>query len=94
MTMTQEFSSVWDALEDNFVAAQNLRLRSQLMMIISDFVKHSGLPSAKAATELGTTQPRLNDVLSGAIEHCTLDKLMNMAASVGYKISMQFEQLD
>jgi predicted XRE-type DNA-binding protein len=87
--MTPEFKSVWAALEDGAALAENLRLRSQLMMEISDYVKQSGLTQAKAATVLGTTQPRLNDVLKGRIEKCTVDRLVNMLAAVGFKVTMQ-----
>ena len=86
--MTQEFDSVWDAIEDNPIQAENLRLRSQLMLEVSAYVKQSGLTQAVAAKNLGTTQPRLNDVLKGKIEKCTVDRLVNMLAAVGYRVNM------
>jgi predicted XRE-type DNA-binding protein len=89
--MSQEFTSVWTAIEDNVVLAENLRLRSQLMMEISEYVKASGLMQGEAAAALVTTQPRLSDVLNGHIEHCTLDRLVNMLAAVGFRISMQID---
>lgn len=90
--LTQEFNNVWDAIEDNSVMAENLRLRSQLMMEMSDYVKQSDLTQAKSAAKHGTTQPRLNDVLNGRIEKCTVDRLVNMLAAVGFKISMQIDR--
>jgi predicted XRE-type DNA-binding protein len=90
--MTQEFTSVWEAIEDNPIQAENLRLRSQLMMEIAEYVKHSGLTQANAAMRLGTTQPRLNDVLKGRIEKCTVDRLVNMLAAVGYKVTLSVEE--
>lgn len=89
--MIQEFNSVWTALEDDSVLSENLRLRSQLMMEISDYVKQSGLTQAKASVILGTTQPRLNDVLKGRIEKCTVDRLVNMLAAVGFKVNIQID---
>ena len=86
--MSQEFNSVWDAIESDQVQAANLKLRSQLMMKVSEYVKQSGLTQAEAAKMLGTTQPRLNDVLKGRIEKCTVDRLVNMLAAVGYKVKM------
>ena len=47
--MPQEFKSVWDALETNPVEAANLKLRSSLMMEISEFVKKTKLTQAEAA---------------------------------------------
>jgi len=84
-----EYNSVWDAIEVNPVEAENLKLRSQLMIEISDYVKNSGLTQAEAAKKLGTTQPRLNDVLKGKIDKCTVDRLVNMLAAIGYKVSMK-----
>ncbi len=86
--MLQEYTSVWDAIEDDQVKAANLKLRSQLMMVVSEYVKQSGLTQAEAAKKLGITQPRLNDVLKGRIEKCTVDRLVNMLAAVGYKVNL------
>lgn len=72
--MSQEFTNVWDAIERDQVQAANLKLRTRLMMEVSDYVKQSGLTQAEAAKRLGTTQPRLNDVLKGKIEKCTVDR--------------------
>lgn len=59
------------------------------MMEVSTYVKHTGLTQSKAAEKLGTTQPRLNDVLKGRIEKCTVDRLVNMLAAVGYKVNLK-----
>jgi len=89
--MTQKYNSVWDALETNPVEAANLKLRSNLMMEISAFVKKEQLTQAEAAKKLGTTQPRLNDVLKGKIDKCTVDRLVNMLAEVGYRVRLSVE---
>jgi len=47
--MSQEYTSVWDAIEVDQVQAANLKLRSQLMMEVSEYVKQSGLTRAQAA---------------------------------------------
>jgi len=86
--MGQEYISVWDAIEDDPIKAANLRLRSQLMMEVSEFVKQSGLTQAEAVQKLGTTQPRLGDVMQGKIEKCTVDRLTNMLAAIGYTVNL------
>jgi predicted XRE-type DNA-binding protein len=86
--MVHEFDSVWDAIETDTATAANLRLRSRLMMAVSEYVKQSGLTQAEAARRLGTTQPRLNDVLKGKIEKCTVDRLVIMLAAVGYTVNL------
>ena len=86
--MVQEFDSVWDAIEDDPATASSLRLRSQLMMEITEYVQQSGLTQAAAAKKLGTTQPRLNDIMKGRIEKCTVDRLVNMLSAVGYTVNI------
>ncbi len=84
--MKWEFQSIWDALEEDAVIAANLKLRSMLMIEISEYLRQSGLTQKEAAKKLRTTRPKLNDVLKGHIDKCTLDRLINMLASVGYKV--------
>jgi len=43
MSKDQEFKSVWDALEDDPVRAQNLKLRSALMIEIREKVNELGI---------------------------------------------------
>lgn len=86
--MKNQYSDVWSAIEDSTVKAANLRLRSQLMMEVSDYVKASGFTQVQAAKNLGITQPRLNDVLKGKIEKCTVDRLVNMLSAIGYRVSL------
>lgn len=72
--------------------AQNLRLRSELMIEIEDFVKASGLTQKEAAKRLGVTQPRLNDLLRGKIGKFSLDALVNMLARVGRSVSIRVKK--
>ena len=88
LTLPKEFNSIWDAIESDEGQAANLKLRAQLIMEVAEYVKQSGLTQAEAAKRLGTTQPRLNDVLKGRIEKCTVDRLVNMLAAVGYKVNL------
>ncbi len=87
--MKTEFKSVWDAIEDAPAERANLKLRSTLMIEIGEYFKKSGLTQIEAAKQLGTTQPRLSDVLKGKIEKCSVDRLVNMLATVGYKLDIK-----
>jgi predicted XRE-type DNA-binding protein len=82
------FTSVWDALEDTPQEAENLRLRSALMMALKDHLTQAGLTQAQAAKLLGVTQPRVSDLLRGKIHLFSLDTLVNMAASAGLHIEL------
>lgn len=68
--------------------AQNLLLRTDLMLKIERIVKKSGTTQSEAAQMLGITQPRLNDLLKGRIEKFSLDALVNMLARAGMEVKM------
>jgi predicted XRE-type DNA-binding protein len=72
--------------------AQNLLLRTDLMIKIEQLVKKSGLTQSEAAGMLGLTQPRLNDLLKGRIEKFSLDALVNMLARAGMQVKMTFKK--
>lgn len=73
--------------------APNLKLRAELMGEISRYVKQHKLTQIKAADLFGTNQPRLNDVLNGRIEKCTIDRLVKMLASVGREVTVEIRQV-
>lgn len=68
--------------------AENLKLRSELMMRIEDFYRQSGITQAEAAKTLGLTQPRLNALLKGKIELFSLDSLVNVASRAGLVVRL------
>ena len=84
----QAYSDVWDALSDTPEEAENMKIRSDLMIAISDCLeKFDGTQAAKAK-KLGITQPRLNDLLKGRISKFSLDALVTIAINAGLKISV------
>ena len=68
--------------------AENLKLRSELMMRIEDFYKKSGMTQAKAAKLLGLNTPRLNALLKGKIGLFSLDALVNIATRAGLSVRL------
>ena len=68
--------------------AENLKLRSELMMRIEDFCRQSGMTQAQAAKALGVTQPRLNALLKGRIGLFSLDALVNIASRAGLNVRL------
>lgn len=59
-----------------------MRLRTELMGIISDRVAEWEVAQKVAAERLGITQPRLNDFLNGRISRFSLDALVNISRPV------------
>lgn len=89
MSDLQSFESVWDALEDDPVKAENMKLRSALIIAISEYIEHSGLTQVEAARKLHITQPRVSALVKGKIEEFRLDALINMAHRLGLHVTMQ-----
>jgi predicted XRE-type DNA-binding protein len=79
MNDRQQFKSVWDALEDDPIRAQNLKLRSAAMIEISEKIAAMGLSQTEAAKILTISQPRVSALLQGKIDKFRLDSLVDMA---------------
>jgi predicted XRE-type DNA-binding protein len=85
----KRFHSVWDAIEDTPAQAENMRLRSSLMIALRNHITNSGLNQSQAAKLLGVTQPRVSDLMRGKIELFGIDSLVNMAADAGLQVEIQ-----
>jgi predicted XRE-type DNA-binding protein len=70
------------------VEAENLKMRSDLMIRIVDYYQKSGMTQARAAKVLGLTQPRLNALLKGRIGLFSLDALVNIASRAGLQVRL------
>lgn len=68
--------------------AENLRLRSELMMRIHAFHDQSGMTQGESAKLLGMTQPRLNALLKGKLSQFSLDALVNIATRAGLNVRL------
>jgi len=84
----EEFASVWDAIEDTPAEAENMKLRSALMMALQQHVKAKGWSQAEAARLLGVTQPRISDLMRGKIGLFGIDTLVNMLTAAGLRVEM------
>ena len=85
----RRFASVWDAIEDTPQEAENMKLRSVLMMALKDHIARTGTSQAQAAKLFGVTQPRVSDLMRGKINLFALDALVNMAAAAGLRVEMR-----
>jgi predicted XRE-type DNA-binding protein len=84
----KSFASIWDAIEDTPAQAENMKLRSALMIALKDRIAREGLSQSQAAKLLGVTQPRISDLLRGKIELFGLDTLVNMAVAAGLRVEV------
>lgn len=82
------FASVWDAIEDTPAEAENMKLRSMLMMELKQHIERQGWTQREAAERLGVTQPRMSDLMRGKITRFGLDTLVNMSVAAGLNIEL------
>lgn len=85
----KQFASVWDAIEDTPEEAENMKLRSTLIMALKEHIARDNLSQAQAAQLFGVTQPRISDLMRGKINLFGLDSLVNMAAAAGLHVEMR-----
>ena len=85
----QRFTSVWDAIEDTPEEAENMKLRSVLMMALKNYLNRAEMSQAQAAKLFGVTQPRVSDLMRGKINLFGLDALVSMATAAGLHVEMR-----
>ena len=88
----QHYASVWDAIEDTPAEAENMKLRSELMMALKQHIARAQMSQAQAARLFGVTQPRISDLMRGKVNLFGLDALVNMAAAAGLHVEMRVQE--
>jgi predicted XRE-type DNA-binding protein len=63
--------------------AENLRLRSQLMIELERLIHDSRLTQNEAAELLGIQQSRVSDLVRGKIDRFSIDTLVNLLGKAG-----------
>lgn len=86
---SQQYDSVWDAIEQTPEEAENMKLRSKLMIQLQRYIDKTGLSQVEAAHMLGVTQPRIADLMRGKINLFSIDTLVNMAAAAKLRGEIQ-----
>jgi predicted XRE-type DNA-binding protein len=86
------YDSVWDAIEKTPAQAENLKLRSSLMLALKKHIEREGLSQTEAAKVFGVTQPRISNLMHGKIEVFGLDMLVNMLSAAGLRVSMRVKK--
>jgi predicted XRE-type DNA-binding protein len=87
--MSETYTSAWDALEDSPEMAEDMKLRSKLMIDLQEHIKARQWTLIEAARQFGMTQPRLDDLLRGRVEQFTLDSLVIAASRAGLLVDIQ-----
>ncbi len=93
MTMHVEtFADVFDALADSPAEAANMKARADLIAALAARVNSWNLAQQAAATRLGVTRPRLNDLMQRKLHKFSLDALVNLATTAGLSLEIKISE--
>ncbi len=67
--------------------ADNLRVRSELLISLTGLIESRGLTQAQAAKLLGVSQPRVSDLMRGKIQLFSVDGLIEMLGRAGAQVT-------
>jgi len=68
--------------------AENLRVRTDLMMQVEKLIEVRGWTQSEAAKHLGVSKRRISDLLHGKIERFSADSLIEMFGRAGYTVTV------
>ena len=68
--------------------AGNLKMRSDLMIRLSQVIQARRLTQAEAADLFGVTQPRVSDLVRGKIDRFSVDTLIAMLGHAGVRVQL------
>lgn len=68
--------------------AENLKIRADLMIELTNLIQAQGLTQSAAAALLRVTQPRISDLMRGKIDRFSVDSLIEMLGHAGATVSV------
>jgi len=68
--------------------AENLKMRTDLMIQLSKLIDARRLTQAEAAELFGVTQPRVSDLVRGKIDRFSVDTLIAMLGHAGVRVQI------
>jgi predicted XRE-type DNA-binding protein len=90
-TITEGSGDVFADLGFSPAESRNLRLRSEMMTALREFIDKEGLTQGEAAKRLKVSQPRISDLKRGKISRFSLDTLVNMLTDAGLEVALRIK---
>ena len=88
LRMRASSGNVFRDLGFDLEEAQNLKIRSGLMIQLRQFIDERALTQNQAAKLFSVTQPRISDLVRGKINLFSVDTLMAMLTRTGAQVSI------
>lgn len=92
MTNHYQIAEVWEMLDDTPKNAAKMRIRSELLMTLSDIVHTNNMKADEAAELFGVTTAVIHNLNRGKINLFSLESLVDMAATAGMTPSIMVAQ--
>lgn len=86
------YSDVWEAIGDTPEEAANLRIRSHLMMALTEYVETQTITQEEAGRRFGVPRSRVSELVNGKISKFSIDRLVNMASRVNMETQIVVRQ--
>ncbi|VAW47059.1 hypothetical protein MNBD_GAMMA03-1225 [hydrothermal vent metagenome] len=87
--ITQKDDNIFKDLGFDPQEAAKLKIKAQLMCLISEWIKDKHLKQEEASQLLHVTRPRISDVMRGKSGKFTIDALIDMLERTGKHVTLQ-----
>ena len=92
MEITPSNSNMFRDLRFPPKEAENLKIRSVLMISVRKIIENRRLKQIEAAERFGVTQPRISDLVRGKAGPFSIDRLVNMLAHAGLHVELTVQE--
>jgi predicted XRE-type DNA-binding protein len=92
MRLRRSSSNVFRDLGFSESDSENLRVRADLMISLSNLIEARRITQAQAAKLLGVTQPRISALMQGKIQLFSVDSLIAMLGRAGARVSISVKR--
>lgn len=69
--------------------AENLRLRTDMMLALRSYIEKQGLSQQAVSEQLKVSTRKVNDILKGRVERLTAGALLEMVTHAGLKVEIR-----
>ena len=84
---------VWQHIIADKAEATNMRLRSYIMIQISEYITKSNKSQNKLSVDFGINRSIISDIMCGRINRFSIDRLVNIATLFGLQVDMMIIKL-
>lgn len=89
--MDNIFDDAFDALIDDPAERAIVKMQSDLISNIRQFIKENNLTQAQAAKIFGVAQPRISDLINNKIKLLSLGTLVSMAVKANMDLNLEIK---